>query len=84
MQSGFSHGRLISACYGLKTSPAGDNLKPTKIIGEKVSGDRILSDDEMFALWRAAMRTPYPHGPVYQILVLTALRLKRGRGCLVA
>jgi integrase len=61
-------------CYGLTTSPF-DNLKPTKIIGEKVSGDRTLSDDELFALWRAATRTPYPHGPVYRILILTALRL---------
>jgi integrase len=61
-------------CYGLKTSPAVE-LKPTRIVGEKVSGDRILNDDELFALWRAAQRTPYPHGPVYQILVLTALRL---------
>jgi integrase len=61
-------------CYSLEASPA-DNLKPTKIIGDKVSGVRVLSDDEVFALWRAATRTPYPHGPVYRILVLTALRL---------
>jgi integrase len=61
-------------CYGLEASPAA-NLKPTKIIGDKVSGNRVLSDDELFALWRAATQTPYPHGPVYQILVLSALRL---------
>jgi integrase len=61
-------------CYGLATSPF-DNLKPTKIIGEKVAGDRILSDAEIFALRRAATRTPYPHGPVYLMLLLTALRL---------
>ncbi len=63
--------------YGLETSPA-DTLKPTKIIGEKVSGNRILDDAELFALWRASERTPYPHGPVYQLLVLTALRLNEG------
>jgi integrase len=61
-------------CYGLTVSPARD-LKPTKIIGEKVAGDRILSDDELFALWRTAKRLPYPHGPVYRILILSALRL---------
>jgi hypothetical protein len=61
-------------CYGLKTSPA-DGLKPAKIIGEKVSGDRVLNDDEIFAAWRAAGRTPYPHGQVYQFLILSALRL---------
>src|ERR671934_172908 len=45
--------------YGLKASPC-ESLKPTKIIGEKSSGGRILSDDELFALWRAAGRLPYP------------------------
>jgi integrase len=60
--------------YGLKASPC-DSLRPTKIIGKKTSGERILSDDEMFALWRAAQRTPYPHGSAYRLLVLTALRL---------
>jgi integrase len=60
--------------YGLNASPC-ESLKPTKIIGEKSSGGRILSDDELFALWRAAGRLPYPHGPVYRLLLLTALRL---------
>jgi integrase len=61
-------------CYGLTVSPAKD-LKATKIIGKKLSGHRILNGQEVFALWRAAERTPYPYGPVYQLLVLTALRL---------
>jgi integrase len=60
--------------YGLEASPA-DTLKPSLIIGDKVSGDRILTNDELFALWRAAERLPYPHGQVYKILMLTALRL---------
>jgi integrase len=60
--------------YGLKTSPCA-GLKATKIIGEKRGGDRILSDDELFALWRTAKRMGYPYGPAYRILVLTALRL---------
>jgi integrase len=61
-------------CYGLTSSPA-EILKPTKIIGEKATGYRILSGDELFALWRSAGRMAYPHGPVYRLLLLTALRL---------
>ena len=61
-------------CYGLTASPA-DTLKPSKVIGDKVSGQRTLSDKELFALWRAATRTPYPYGPAYRLLILTALRL---------
>jgi integrase len=60
--------------YGLEASPA-NTLKPTLIIGDKVSGSRILTNDELFALWRAAERMPYPHGPAYKVLMLTALRL---------
>lgn len=60
--------------YGLKVSPA-EHLKPSKIVGEKAVGNRILNDDELFALWRVASRLGYPYGPVYKLLVLTALRL---------
>jgi integrase len=61
--------------YGLTVSPCAD-LKPKDLdIGEKVSGDRTLTDDEIFALARAARRMPYPYGPVYQLLLLSALRL---------
>ena len=61
-------------CYGLEVSPAAA-LKPSKIVGEKVAGDRVLSDLELFALWRAAKPARYPVGPAYQMLVLTGLRL---------
>jgi integrase len=60
--------------YGLGVSPCA-SLKPAKIIGDRSSRDRVLSDDEMFALWRAVGRMRYPHGSVYKLLVLTALRL---------
>lgn len=60
--------------YGIMANPC-QNLKPTKIIGKKRSRQRILGDDELFALWRAAKRMPYPAGPVYRLLMLTALRL---------
>jgi integrase len=60
--------------YGLTVSPAAD-LKPSDVVGAKKTGDRILSDLELFALWRAAEGTPYPIGPVYKLLVLSGLRL---------
>jgi integrase len=36
--------------------------------------DRILSDDEIQALWRALEQVPYPFGPFVQLLLLTAQR----------
>jgi integrase len=61
--------------YGLAASPC-EGLQASAILGEmKGSRDRILSDDEIFAYWRAAGRMPYPWGPFYKALILTALRL---------
>jgi integrase len=60
--------------YGIRTNPC-QNIKPEKVIGKKKRRQRILSDDELFALWRAAKRLPYPAGPVYRLLTFTALRL---------
>jgi integrase len=60
--------------YGLTVSPASD-LKPSDIVGTKRTRDRILTEPELLALWRAAERTPYPAGPIYKLLVLTGLRL---------
>jgi integrase len=61
--------------YGVVISPC-VTLQASAILGEmKGPRDRILSDDEIFAYWRAATRMPYPYGPVYKSLMLTALRL---------
>jgi integrase len=61
------YGVIISPCVTLQTSA---------ILGEmKGPRDRILSEEEIFAYWRAATRMPYPYGPIYQGLMLTALRL---------
>ncbi|MDB5617478.1 site-specific integrase [Tardiphaga sp.] len=61
--------------YGLAVLPCA-NIRATDILGEMPrSAARILSADELFALWRAAGRMPYPIGPAYQMLCLTALRL---------
>jgi integrase len=61
-------------CYGIEASPA-DRLNPKTLIGERASRDRILTDAELFALWRAAKRMSYPFGSIYQLLALTGLRL---------
>ncbi|MFD0987806.1 tyrosine-type recombinase/integrase [Methyloligella solikamskensis] len=37
--------------------------------------DRILSEDEVFALWRAAGRIGHPYGDFYRLLLLTGLRV---------
>jgi integrase len=36
--------------------------------------DRVLTDQELAALWRACGLVPYPHGPFTKILLLTAQR----------
>jgi integrase len=61
--------------YGLKHSPC-VYLTTRGLLGDMPrSRARVLSDDELFALWRAAGRLPYPYGPAYKLLCLTALRL---------
>jgi integrase len=61
-------------CYGLAANPF-LVLKPVALIGEKKHGDRVLSDVELFALERAAIRFGYPLGPAYRMLIRTGLRL---------
>lgn len=59
----------------IETVPT-DGMRAKKIVGKpKKSRDRVLTDDEIFAFWRAALRTPYPLGPGYRLLLLTAARL---------
>lgn len=60
--------------YGLKFSPC-DRLKPAKIIGKRKKRQRILNDEELFALWRAIGKERFPFKQVYHLLLLTALRL---------
>ena len=60
--------------YGLASNPAAD-LRARTLIGRKRRRERILADDELFALWRATARMAYPVGPAYRVLILAALRL---------
>jgi len=70
----FFNWALGRAIYGLTASPC-DRISPKALIGKKRSRNRILDDEELFALWRAAKRMRYPARPVYQLLMFTALRL---------
>jgi hypothetical protein len=61
--------------YGVSISPCA-NLRATDILGEmQRAKGRLLTNDELFAIWRAAKRLPYPVGSAYKLLCLTALRL---------
>jgi integrase len=57
-----------------------DRLKRRHVIGQKRFRERVLSDDELFALWRAAGRLGYPYGPIYRLLTLTGTRLNEAAG----
>jgi integrase len=59
--------------YGLEASPC-DRLKPGALIGAKQPRQRILSDAEIAALWRASGTIGYPYGPLYRMLLLTGAR----------
>jgi integrase len=59
--------------YGLETSPC-DRLKPKSIIGERKARSRILSPDELRAVWKATETMGYPYGPLLRLLALTGQR----------
>ena len=60
--------------YGVKVNPCA-GLKPARLVGEKRARERVLTDDELFAFWRATGHMGYPAGPLYRLLILTGLRL---------
>jgi integrase len=59
--------------YGIDRSPC-DRIAPADLIGEKRHRDRVLDDDELRALWRAAGTLGYPFGSAVQVLMLTGQR----------
>lgn len=71
-------GQTVSAFYSwalpmldqLPANPAIGALKPPP----SVARDRVLSDDEMAAFWRATGRMGWPWGPAFRLLLLTAQR----------
>jgi integrase len=55
------------------TSPC-DRVKAAKIHGAPKARDRVLNDDELRKVWKAAEATPYPYGPLVRMLMLTGQR----------
>ena len=49
-------------------------MRPREIIGAKKARTRVLNDDELRALWKAAEGMGYPYGPLFQLLALTGQR----------
>ena len=64
---------IARSVYGLETSPC-DRLHPAKLIGPKEPRQRVLTDAELAALWRATEILGYPFGPLYRLLLLTGAR----------
>jgi integrase len=59
--------------YGLEHSPC-DRLKPRDAIGERHVRQRVLTDDELRAFWRATGCLDYPFGPMFRMLLATGQR----------
>jgi integrase len=51
-----------------------DRIRAKDLIGEKRPRQRVLSDDELRAVWQAAEATTYPYGPLVKLLLLTGAR----------
>jgi integrase len=62
------------AASKIKYSPC-SSIKPGTLLGPKESRKRTLLEPELRKVWNAAVAMGYPHGSVYQLLVLSALRL---------
>ena len=61
--------------YGLDHSPASD-IRITKLLGRFEPRERVLSDQELRLIWRAADASEYPYGPLVKLLLLTGQRLR--------
>jgi len=59
--------------YGIEVSPC-DRIKPSRLIGPKSPRQRVLSDIEIAAFWRATRRMQYPIGPLFQMMLLCGQR----------
>jgi integrase len=54
----------------LDVNPMADLPKP----GKAIKRDRVLSDGELKAVWKAAEKTAWPFGPAIRLLILAAAR----------
>ena len=61
--------------FGIASSPV-ERLSPKDLIGKREARERVLSDAELEAVWRAAGEKGYPFGPLIRLLILTGQRLR--------
>lgn len=59
--------------YGIDRSPC-DRMRPSDLVGERVLRSRILTDDEICAIWAATEKLGYPYGPLLRLLLVTGQR----------
>lgn len=65
---------ISSGEHGVQLSPV-SRLSAADIIGQRREPrSRILSDDEVRALWAASERLGYPFGPIFRLLLITGQR----------
>ncbi|MGH7088247.1 MAG: tyrosine-type recombinase/integrase [Stellaceae bacterium] len=77
----FGHGRRFyswmigNGQFGVNTNPFAA-LRPRDLIGEKVARDRVLSEPEIRAIWKACADLGFPFGPLARLLILTGQRVR--------
>jgi integrase len=59
--------------YGLEASPVAA-LKPDRLVGKKAIRKRVLTDEELRAVWQVTDALDYPFGPLVKLLALTGQR----------
>ena len=65
--------RLFRWCVGrgiIEANPMTDLPKP----GSNVARDRVLSDEELVAIWKGCDQLGWPFGTIFQLLMLTGAR----------
>jgi integrase len=60
--------------FGMDQSPM-TSLSAGDLIGEKPTRDRVLRDEELVAVWKAADQCGYPFGDIVKLLILSGQRL---------
>jgi len=82
----FAHARTLfnwainRGTYDLEHSPC-DRVKIGDLVSRrKQPRQRVLGDDELRCLWKAARRMGYPWGPLFRFLLLTGTRKTEAAG----
>jgi integrase len=73
----FTYARRLfhwAVARGLLQHAPTDHLNTKDLIGAKKPRQRLLRDEELALIWRAAMQSPYPDGPYVQLLLLLGVR----------